>query len=438
MTTSILLCPVCKESLQANESNKSLSCVNNHSFDRARQGYLNLLLAHKKKSKNPGDSQEMVIARQAFLNSDFYRPISDSLNQIIVDTALKLDSAEKESPLQVLDIGCGEGYYSQRMHHSLSDHQIEHNLFGLDISKDAVIAAAKRAKAEATLAAKEVDSEWLVASAIDIPLQAHSIDIATCLFTRLMPESYHKVIKQDGFFICVNTGEKHLIELREILYDEITKTEFDPVKNMGDDFELVDHQQVSYQNTLSSQQQIQDLLLMTPHNWRTKADKKELLTVLKELTVTIDAQIHVFKAKAKAIVEVEVVEPVAEVEAQVEAKPKSSGSVNPWGKSTAVAETTQSIPEMPVQAPEELPVEAVIELAVSAPAEMFVEAPTELATETPVEIPAEAPAAIKTPAKAEPSVSPWGKAKVDTTEEIPAKAEVPTESKGKINPWSKG
>jgi len=341
MTASILLCPVCKESLQANESNKSLSCVNNHSFDRARQGYLNLLLAHKKKSKNPGDSQEMVIARQAFLNSDFYRPISDSLNQIIVDAALKLGSPEKElskseKAIQVLDIGCGEGYYSQRIHNSLSDHQIEHNLFGLDISKDAVIAAAKRAKVEALKedAPTTSTSEWLVASAIDIPLQAKSIDIATCLFTRLMPESYHKVIKQDGFFICVNTGEKHLIELREKLYEEITKAEFDPVKNMGEDFELVDHQQVSYQNTLSSQQQIQDLLLMTPHNWRTKADKKEALASLEELTVTIDAQIHIFKAKEKAVVEIEAVEEVEEVEVAV--APTSSS--NPWGKTESATE----------------------------------------------------------------------------------------------------
>jgi 23S rRNA (guanine745-N1)-methyltransferase len=406
MTASILLCPVCKESLQANESNKSLSCVNNHSFDRARQGYLNLLLAHKKNSKNPGDSQEMVMARQAFLNSDFYQPISDSLNQIIVDAALKL-----EKPIQVLDIGCGEGYYSQRMHNSLSDHQIEHNLFGLDISKDAVIAAAKRAKAE-TLKEDVPNtntSEWLVASAIDIPLQAQSIDIATCLFTRLMPESYHKVIKQDGLFICVNTGEKHLIELREKLYEEITKAEFDPVKNMGEDFELVDHQQVSYQNTLSSQQQIQDLLLMTPHNWRTKADKKEALVSLEELTVTIDAQIHVFKAKEKEIVEVEVVETVS--------------SSNPWGKAKVEADiSSPTIPEMPVEVVTELPVEAVAELPVQTVAEL----PVEAVIEIPTEIITEIPAVIQTQAAS--STSPWGK----------SPAEAQAESKGKVNPWSKG
>ena len=411
MTTSILICPVCKESLQANESNKSLSCVNNHSFDRARQGYLNLLLAHKKNSKNPGDSQEMVMARQAFLNSDFYRPISDSLNQIIVDAALKLDSAEKElskseKAIQVLDIGCGEGYYSQRMHNSLSDHQIEHNLFGLDISKDAVIAAAKRAKAEALKedAPTTNTSEWLVASAIDIPLQAQSIDIATCLFTRLMPESYHKVIKQDGFFICVNTGEKHLIELREKLYEEITKAEFDPVKNMGEDFELVDHQQVSYQNTLSSQQQIQDLLLMTPHNWRTKADKKEALASLEELTVTIDAQIHIFKAKEKVVVEVEVVEEVIE----------TVSASNPWGKSKVAAE-----PAALVEAASEAAAEATVE----APAEVQAEAPVETQTVAPQETPTE----VAPQPKAASSASPWGS----------AKAEAPAESKEKANPWSK-
>ena len=282
----------------------------------------------------------MVIARQAFLNSDFYQPISDSLNEIVSSIILKLKETQAEEiPYQVLDIGCGEGYYSQRLHNSLSDSGIDHNVYGLDISKEAILAAAKRAKA-----VQDKDSEWLVASAIDIPLQEKSIDIATCLFTRLMPESYHKVIKQDGYFICVNTGEKHLIELREKLYDQITKVEFDPIKNMGDDFELIEQQQVNYQNTLSSQQQIQDLLLMTPHNWRTKAENKETLSALEELTVTIDAQIHVFKAKAKAevveavietIVTEKTIEEVATtttVEAEAISPKTKSTSVNPWAK----------------------------------------------------------------------------------------------------------
>jgi 23S rRNA (guanine745-N1)-methyltransferase len=147
-----------------------------------------------------------------------------------------------------------------------------------------------------------------------------------------MPESYHKVIKKDGFFICVNTGEKHLIELREKLYDQITKTEFDPVASMGDDFELVDHQQVNYQNTLNSQQQIQDLLLMTPHNWRTKAENKESLNAFEKLTVTIDAHIHVFKAK---VTSVELSTPAMSAEEYTEnmnKEEKTEQKFNPWIK----------------------------------------------------------------------------------------------------------
>jgi 23S rRNA (guanine745-N1)-methyltransferase len=210
-----------------------------------------------------------------------------------------------------------------------------------------------------------------------------------------MPESYHKVIKQDGFFICVNTGEKHLIELREKLYDKITKVEFDPIKNMGDDFELVDQQQVSYQNTLSSQQQIQDLLLMTPHNWRTKAENKESLSTLEELTVTIDAQIHVFKAKAKTI------EDIAEVEIETERKAekifeeKPANKINPWGKTTEEITAPSDIPEIPV--------EIVTELPAAAPVEM----PVKSQTEMPVETPAELPSNKEETASSKNKINPW-------------------------------
>ena len=127
--------------------------------------------------------------------------------------------------------------------------------------------------------------------------------------------------------------------MREKLYDKITKVEFDPIKNMGEDFELIDQQQVNYQNTLSSQQQIQDLLLMTPHNWRTKAENKESLSSLEELTVTIDAQIHVFKAKAKAVI---IAETAAESKPEQELKEAAQNEekneekkekFNPWTKS---------------------------------------------------------------------------------------------------------
>ena len=298
---SILLCPVCKQTLASDDNDKRWVCENNHSFDRAKQGYLNLLLSHKKKSKNPGDSQEMVVARQEFLNTSFYRPISDTLNQLVVEKLFQLPEGKKH----LLDIGCGEGYYTQRLQDGLNDHLIDHTLYGLDISKDAVLAAAKRSKLknhEANLANNsDAESntrqsiEWLVASGIDMPIEDHSIDIATCLFTRLMPESYQKVIKDNGYLICVTTGEEHLIELRRYLYDEIKPSFFAPEKTLAEHFTLASKHQVKYQNTLSSQKQIQDLLLMTPHQWRARAENRETLLKLNELEVTVDAQVSIFK-----------------------------------------------------------------------------------------------------------------------------------------------
>lgn len=235
----------------------------------------------------------MVAARQAFLNSDFYRPISDTLNQLVVETMLQQNEHQTDHHNQVLDIGCGEGYYTQRLQQSLSDHLIPHTLYGLDISKDAVLAAAKRTR----LSGEKDSVEWLVASGIDMPLKPNSVDIATCLFTRLMPESYHAVLKENGYLICVTTGEEHLIELRRYLYDEIKPSFFAPEKTLAEHFSLHSQHQVKYQNTLESQQQIQDLLLMTPHQWRARAENKEALTALDQLTVTVDAMISVFRCK---------------------------------------------------------------------------------------------------------------------------------------------
>src|SRR5690554_7344768 len=114
----IIACPVCGQSLS--NDNKRWLCPDGHSFDQARQGYLNLLMAQHKKSKAPGDTIKMVDARQRILESKLYQPISDLLNQWVSEIALN-----SEQPLQLADIGCGEGYYTERLHQSLTDHLVE-------------------------------------------------------------------------------------------------------------------------------------------------------------------------------------------------------------------------------------------------------------------------------------------------------------------------
>ncbi|WP_419810611.1 putative RNA methyltransferase [Bacterioplanoides sp.] len=291
---SLLICPVCQAPLSSDD-HKHWRCTNNHSFDRARQGYLNLLLAHKKRSKAPGDDAEMVAARQRLLDSGVYQPISDLLNNA-VQQASASNPIQQHDFMQLCDVGCGEGYYTERLTQSLSTNNINNRCYGVDISKEAVKSAARRGKQSG------IDNnqlEWLVASGAELPFQPQSLDIITCLFTRLMPEGFQKVLKSSGTVFTINTGLTHLREMREILYPEVKDSCFNPTRVMEQhEFTCVDEQPLSYSIQLTSSQQIHDLLLMTPHVWKATAEARQRLLALDSLTVTIDVVLHQFRVQS--------------------------------------------------------------------------------------------------------------------------------------------
>lgn len=283
MLEPVIACPVCSELLHA--SDNRWSCTNNHSFDQARYGYLNLLLAQHKKSKAPGDNLDMVDARQRLLDSQLYQPISDMVNQWVVELAL---SQQQGQALHIADIGCGEGYYTQRLQDSLSDHQIEHRMYGVDISKDALRRAARRSK----------NIDWLVASGGQLPFVPHSLDLIVCLFTNLMPQGFARVLKQGAPVILLNTGSHHLLELREHIYETVNMNAFNPVPGMEQHgYQLSGEQRLTVKAHLNSNQRIMDLLMMTPHRWKIRDEALQRLQQLDELTITIDVQLHQFVLK---------------------------------------------------------------------------------------------------------------------------------------------
>ncbi|QQD21724.1 methyltransferase domain-containing protein [Venatoribacter cucullus] len=274
----VIACPVCGLVLQ--DEAQRWSCANGHSFDRARQGYLNLLVAQHKKSKAPGDNMDMVDARQRLLDSQLYRPISDLLNQWVLELSLN-----QTAPLHIADVGCGEGYYTQRLQEVLEDHQLAHRLYGVDISKDALKRAARRSN--------RID--WLVASGGQLPFLPHSLDMITCLFTNLMPQGFARVLKPGAPVILLNTGSDHLLELRQQIYGEVNRQAFDPVPAMQQHgYQLSGDQPLTYQTQLTSQQAIMDLLLMTPHRWKIRDEALQRLQQLDELPITIDVRLQQF------------------------------------------------------------------------------------------------------------------------------------------------
>lgn len=93
-------CPLCHQPLT--QINNSFICPQRHQFDVAKEGYINLLPVQHKRSRDPGDSAEMMQARRAFLDAGHYQPLRDAVISLLRE---RLD----KSATAILDIGCGEG-----------------------------------------------------------------------------------------------------------------------------------------------------------------------------------------------------------------------------------------------------------------------------------------------------------------------------------------
>lgn len=81
-------CPVCKEELKLD--GRTYRCINNHCFDCAKQGYVNLLQSNKSKSKRHGDDKLMIEARTEFLNTDSYKPLCDLMCELLQNIFRKM------------------------------------------------------------------------------------------------------------------------------------------------------------------------------------------------------------------------------------------------------------------------------------------------------------------------------------------------------------
>ena len=269
------ICPVCKEKLV--RENKTYKCINNHCFDMAKQGYLNLLLSNQKHSKTPGDDKEMVLSRKRFLEKDYYKIISDSVNNIV----FKLRNSNS---LEILDIGCGEGYYTGRLKKFLDDNGVGSNITGVDISKEAIICGAKTYK----------NIDWIVASATNIPLEDESLDYIICMFAKIIPEEKMRTLKKGGKLIIVSTGEKHLIELKEVVYDKVRTEFYSPVEDLKI-FKHLETINCTGKSFIKENESIKNLFDMTPYKWRSPKEGVDRLFSLDNLEITIDVNIDIFQ-----------------------------------------------------------------------------------------------------------------------------------------------
>lgn len=275
-----LACPLDGERLE--HSNNQLVCKNGHSFDIARQGYVNLLPVQHKRSKQPGDSKAMVLARTEFLNTGIYQAIANKLTETV---SLHMPVYNE---ICIMDAGCGEGYYLHAVFNSLSNEgdDARLSLIGLDISKDAIIQSSKRNR----------QISWLVGTNRQPPVEEESVDIILCLFGFLCIEAFTKALKPGGKIILVDPGPEHLKELRKIIYPELKKSEQSSLlKNEIKDFLLLKREQLQFNKKISSNEKIKQLLVMTPHFYRASKEGRQAASSLDELDITVDVVFRVFQ-----------------------------------------------------------------------------------------------------------------------------------------------
>lgn len=261
-----LICPVCGEKL--NKADRSYICPNRHSFDVARQGYVNLLTVQQKHSLNPGDTREQVLSRRAFLEAGYYAPILNTL----IETAKELGITGP-----IIDVGCGEGYYSAQLAQALGA-----QLMGFDISKEAVRCAAAKYKGPL----------WLTATASHIPVEKGSAQLLTSLFALTLPEEFARVLSDEGYYFQVLACQDHLLGLKSIIYDELKFKEKDSVPELPG-FELQKSIPIRFTFTVEGAQ-IQNLFSMTPHVFRIGKEGAERLKNTQILTDTASCVLNVY------------------------------------------------------------------------------------------------------------------------------------------------
>ncbi|ADO48227.1 23S rRNA (guanine(745)-N(1))-methyltransferase [[Enterobacter] lignolyticus] len=257
-------CPLCHAPLTRQQN--SYVCPQRHQFDLAKEGYVNLLPVQHKRSRDPGDSAEMMQARRAFLDAGHYQPLRDAISALL----------QSVSPAQILDIGCGEGYYT----HAFA--ALAQRTWGLDVSKSAVRAGAKRYP----------QVEFCVASSQRLPFVDACMDAVVRIYAPCNPHELARVVKVGGVVITATPGPRHLMELKGLIYDEVRLHAPNDEQLPG--FLLVQESALAYPMTLSGAEAVA-LLQMTPFAWRAKPQVREQLAQKAQFDCQTDFVIQVWR-----------------------------------------------------------------------------------------------------------------------------------------------
>lgn len=271
--SDLFLCPKCRHALTA--AGNTLRCPEGHSYDKARSGYVNLLLSGG--GKNHGDDALMLASRRRFLSAGHYLPLC----RAVAEAAL----AHAGRSSVILDVGCGEGYYSEKILSTLTENGVTADYYGIDISKKAADMAAKTVKA----------AQFAVASAYALPFAEETFDLTVNLFSPLAPEEIYRVLKPKGIFILAVPDTMHLYELKCAVYK--TPYQNPETDNALPGFRLLSEQKIAFPMHLTENAEIVSLFEMTPYYYKTAKEDFEKLLSIPAMTVQAAFKLLIYQRK---------------------------------------------------------------------------------------------------------------------------------------------
>lgn len=259
-----LLCGVCGAPLS--DSGRSLRCPTGHTFDVAREGYVNLLLPHQTRREVVGDDRAMLRARRRFLDRGFYRPLSEAINERVAEHIEGRTLAQAH----IVDVGSGEGSYLAALKaHLEARFETAFTFTGVDIAKEA-----------ARLAARRYDGIRFVVADITVSLllPEASVDVLLNVFAPRSPGEFYRVLRPGGLLLVVIPAPGHLASLREqfgLLGIEQDKREH-VAAQFAEDFALADTRRIEYALALG-RDDLLDLVEMTPNYWHLTPETRDAL-----------------------------------------------------------------------------------------------------------------------------------------------------------------
>lgn len=270
---SHFICPVCNCELTL--IGNTFKCVNNHCYDKAKSGYVNLFMSQTKKEEIHGDDRVMLLARRNFLEEGYYQPLLDRILAIIIKYIKNNDV--------LLDAGCGEGWYTNNIYRELKRQNYSVSVIGIDISKSAVDLLAKRNK--------EIESA--VASTYNMPIKGESCDIIISVFAPFRAEEINRILKRNALFIRVYPLENHLLTFKRLIYENVILNKL-PDSNI-EGLKLIESHAVKGIIHLETNSDILNLFMMTPYYYKTSKCDQDKISEIDKMSTEIEFGIDAYR-----------------------------------------------------------------------------------------------------------------------------------------------